>query len=304
MERKKYGFTMIELLTVIGIIALLVGLLIPALNMVNTMAKEAKQKAQITAIELALTAFRNDYGDYPESSWNTDSAVTREPGKYCGAQKLAEALLGWDLMGFHPKSAWMSDGGNKAGPIPLVYEQPPSKQNLDERRGPYLELGSANAYRVGINPATGMKDGLFNDPAPLAPNPYVICDAFGVKRITLTLPNNQTERFLAGTPILYYRANTLSKTLDRTLGTQNLIYNVYDNMPFINTQQFPQLKPLNKGVNSHRLGHIAGTYENFYRYIADPKITTTPWPYRPDSYILISAGADGEYGTADDITNF
>lgn len=296
MERKKYGFTMIELLTVIGIIALLVGLLIPALNMVNTMAKEAKQKAQITAIELALTAFRNDYGDYPESSWDRPPVGK---GDYCGAQKLAEALLGWDLMGFHPKSAWMSDGGNKASPIPPVYEQPPSKQNLEERRGPYLELGSANAYRVGIS-AAGMKDGLFNDPAPLAPNPYVICDAFGVKRITLTLPNG-TERFLAGTPILYYRANTLSKTLDRSLGTQNLIYNVQDNIPFTTF-----LPIVNRVIENkkHPLGFATGTYENFYRYIADPKITTTPWPYRPDSYILISAGADGEYGTADDITNF
>ncbi len=297
MERKKYGFTMIELLTVIGIIALLVGLLIPALNMVNTMAKEAKQKAQLTAIEMALTAFRNDYGDYPESSWD------RPPANYCGAQKLAEALLGWDLLGFHPKSAWRSDGYDKDHNP--VYGQPPSTQNLDERRGPYLELGSANAYKVGIS-APGRKDGLYDEPVPLAPNTYVICDAFGVKRITLTLPNNQTERFLAGTPILYYRANTLSKTLDRSLGTQSLIYDVYDNLPFINTQQFPKLPPLKKGLRLHKLGVAAGTYQNFYEYIADPKASTsgTAWPYRPDSYILISAGADGEYGTADDITNF
>ena len=309
MERKKYGFTMIELLTVIGIIALLVGLLIPALNMVNTMAKEAKQKAQITAIELALTAFRNDYGDYPPSSWDRPPVGK---GDYCGAQKLAEALLGWDLMGFHPKSEWTSNGWDKAtGTNYWIYPPPPLDQsnlshrtNLEERRGPYLELGSANAYRVGSTP--GMKDGLFNDPVPLAPNPYVICDAFGVKRITLNLPNNQTERFLAGTPILYYRANTISlyKSIDRTLGTQDLIYNVYDNLPFISTQQFPKLPPLKKGVLWHKLGVATGTYENFYEYIRDPKVTTTPWPYRPDSYILISAGADGEYGTADDITNF
>jgi len=303
MERKKYGFTMIELLTVIGIIALLVGLLIPALNMVNTMAKEAKQKAQLTAIELALTAFRNDYGDYPPSSWD------RPPGDYCGAQKLAEALLGWDLLGFHPKSEWTSNGWDKAtGTNYWIYPPPPLDQsnlshrtNLEERRGPYLELGSANAYRVGSTP--GMKDGLFNDPAPLERNTYVICDAFGVKRITLTLPNNQTERFLAGTPILYYRANTISlyKSIDRTLGTQDLIYNVQDNIPFTTFLPIVDRVIENK---KHLLGFATGTYENFYEYIRDPKVMTTPWPYRPDSYILISAGADGEYGTTDDITNF
>ena len=304
MERKKYGFTMIELLTVIGIIALLVGLLIPALNMVNTMAKEAKQKAQITAIELALTAFRNDYGDYPESSWDRPPVGQ---GDYCGAQKLAEALLGWDLMGFHPKSEWTSNGWDKTTgtnywiypPPPLDQSDPLHRTNLEERRGPYLELGSANAYRVGIS-AAGMKDGLFDDPTPLAPNPYVICDAFGVKRITLTLPNG-TERFLAGTPILYYRANTLYKTISDPAPIPERIYNVKDNIPFTTILPIVDRVIENK---KHLLGFATGTYENFYRYIADPKITTTPWPYRPDSYILISAGADGEYGTTDDITNF
>jgi len=27
-------------------------------------------------------------------------------------------------------------------------------------------------------------------------------------------------------------------------------------------------------------------------------------PYKPDTFILMSAGFDGEYGTNDDITNF
>ena len=42
----------------------------------------------------------------------------------------------------------------------------------------------------------------------------------------------------------------------------------------------------------------------FYNYITDPKVTAVDWPYRPDSYILISAGVDGLYGTNDDICNF
>jgi hypothetical protein len=47
------------------------------------------------------------------------------------------------------------------------------------------------------------------------------------------------------------------------------------------------------------------SYDFFYRdYIRDPKVTATDWPYRPDSYILVSAGKDGEYGTDDDIRNF
>jgi hypothetical protein len=33
-------------------------------------------------------------------------------------------------------------------------------------------------------------------------------------------------------------------------------------------------------------------------------ISTARQPYRSDTYILLSAGYDGEYGTVDDIFNF
>jgi hypothetical protein len=42
----------------------------------------------------------------------------------------------------------------------------------------------------------------------------------------------------------------------------------------------------------------------FYQNTKSDKITTTDRPFRPDEYILLSAGWDNEYGTADDICNF
>ena len=39
----------------------------------------------------------------------------------------------------------------------------------------------------------------------------------------------------------------------------------------------------------------------------DPRIkdlTNNPGPFNPDSYLLISAGADGKFGTTDDLANF
>ncbi len=53
------------MLIVLGIIALLVGLLLPAMTTVRNSAKETKQKAQFSSINLALVTFKNDYGDYP-----------------------------------------------------------------------------------------------------------------------------------------------------------------------------------------------------------------------------------------------
>lgn len=282
MKHKKLAFTLVELLTVLAIITILVALLIPALAMVRKMVRETQQKAQLTTIELALTAFKGDYGSYPPSNWKQQ--------EYCGAQKLAEALVGWDLMGFHPKSAWRADGedkdgGNDAYLGATTGTQTEREENLKERRGPYLELATANVFKLGD---------LFGNTTPLEEETFVICDVFGVKRITLADGKNVK----AGTPILYYRANTSSKKIEPRTSLGELIYNVRDNVPLTTI-----LKSISDG-EEHPLGDRAVIYKAFYDYITDPKVTATKWPYRPDSYILISAGADGEYGTSDDICNF
>ncbi|MBN1804284.1 MAG: hypothetical protein JW837_03445 [Sedimentisphaerales bacterium] len=284
MKQKRTGFTVVEVLAAVGIIALMLGLLIPALNVVRNKAKETKQRAQFMTIDLALTAFRNDYGDYPESDWPLGS-------NYCGAQKLAEALLGWDLLGFHPKSAWRADGYDGLTPNgSLTYDPDKVRDNnrdnisdsFDERKGPYLGT-TANAFRLGNS---AFYPGLYNNTMDLAPNTFVLCDVFGTEKITFS--NGKTTK--AGAPILYYKANTSGKTIHE-------IYKATDNDALVNVKQAADGK-------EHPLALPGGAYQYFYNYILNPQITAIPWPYRPDSYILISAGEDGLYGTGDDIRNF
>jgi len=289
VERKKTGLTIIELLIVLGIIAILVGLLVPSLSAVKKMAKETKQKAQFATIELALAAFKNDDGDYPPSDW----PLPPNPGNdYCGSQKLAEALLGWDLLGFHPKSAWRADGLD-VGNGPGSYDPAQTRDingdgfpdTFDERKGPYLELATIGAFRLGNISVS--KPGLFVDTGPLAPDTFVLCDVFGAKKISTA--NGKIVR--AGAPILYYKANTSGKRIRD-------VYRVSDNDALVIAKQQADGRP-------HRLADTNNQYGIFYdEYIRDPKITAKAWPYRPDSYILISAGADGLYGTPDDICNF
>jgi len=305
VKRTKTGLTMIELLIVLGIIALLVGLLVPALNTVRNIAKETKQKAQLSTIEMALAAFKNDYGDYPPSnpySWLGDA---QEAQNYCGAQKLTEALLGWDLLGFHPDSGWRADGTNRRSyrdpvnpgtvyaPGQYFLYNPNSQVDMDKRKGRYLELATTNAFRLGYS-APNVRDGLFADTNPLAPNTFVLCDVFGARKISMA--DGSTVK--AGAPILYYKANTNGKQiLD--------IYRMADNDGLVVVKEQADLieNPPAAGEQLPR-NRLAGTFAFFENYIADPKVTAKPWPYRPDSYILISAGADGLYGTDDDITNF
>jgi len=274
VRRKRTGFTVVELLAALGIIALMVGLLIPALSMVRRTAKETKQKAQFTTISLALTTFKNDYGDYPPSDWTP----VQFTGDYCGTQKLTEALLGWDLLGFHPKSDFRSNGINDNGEPVYDVDNPVF---FDQRRGPYLELATADAFRLG---------NIFNNTAPLAPNTFVLCDAFGAQKVMLA--NGKTAR--AGAPILYYRANTSGRTIRE-------IYNAQDNDAIVAIKDIAD----DGVIGDHPLGKAQNQYQFFYDdYIRDPKISARPWPYRPGSYILISAGVDGLYGTGDDIRNF
>ncbi len=305
---------MIEILVVVSIIALLIGLLLPAVHTVQIMAKETKQKAQLTSIELGLAAFKSDYGDYPPSSWS-NPAVAGSPQDYCGAQKLAEALLGWDLLGFHPDSAWRADGLDRNGG-PTTYDplrvNPPAV-SLDKRKGRYVELDHANAFRLGDS-APGARDGLFPDTSnasgnpPLAPRTYVLCDVFTVNdrkvlinSSTIALPGVAAQMVSPGTPILYYKANTASKVhVDAQVDPVSRIYNVRDNWPLVSLGMLADaLKPL-----AARRHHPLEDANFFYEYIRDPRVQARPWPYRPDSYLLISAGADGLYGTNDDIRNF
>jgi hypothetical protein len=299
MKRRKSGFTVVELLTVIGIMAMLVALLIPAVTAVRLTAKRVSQKAQFASIEMSLTAFKTDYGDYPPSNWWDPPPAPAGPRNYCGAQKLAEALVGWDLMGFQPKSDFRANGFNDAG---IFVYNPNDAVLMAQRKGPYLEPASAGVFRlVDISPD---KPGLFIDTVELAPDTFVLCDVFSVKRITFRKPGIlETTTQNAGTPILYYRANTSSKSLipsGSPANYQDQIYNPRDNFPLIN---LGRLADWNKSTAARRR-HILEDFNFFYEYIRDPKITARPWPYRPGSYILISAGPDGEYGTGDDICNF
>ena len=289
VRTKRFGFTIVELLTAVAIIAMLVALLIPSLSMVRNFAKETRQKSQFASIGQALMAFRSDYGDYPPS--DRHMLLSRD---YGGSQKLAEAILGWDLLGFHPQSNWNSTGLDRNnGEFAYDPARVRGNDTLYERRTPYLDAGTTSAFSLGSLYAPLL-------PGQLAPATYVLCDAFPVKKITIG-PVASQKTVKAGTPILYYRANTSSRN-EVGIGAWDLqIYNYQDNSPLA------ELPTLKDNTLQHPLGDDTNNYEVFRNEITDLQASQASgrlWPHRPGSYILISAGADGLYGTGDDITNF
>lgn len=69
------AFTLIELLTVITIIAILMGLLFPAIGIVKDQARKAEAKAAVAQIAAAVKQYYTEYGKYPVADYGTTSDV-------------------------------------------------------------------------------------------------------------------------------------------------------------------------------------------------------------------------------------
>jgi type II secretory pathway pseudopilin PulG len=286
--RKKRAFTIVELLTVMSIIVVLIGLLVPALNKARRYALYVKQKAQLRSMDAAIELFNNELGGYPNSG-----ALDSDGMAYCGAMKLCEALMGQDLLGMHANSLFRRNGLDATNimlyPANIdTLATPIRSANLTARKGPYLQAENANAWR--------MQDIYGTSIGQFLPGSRVLCDVY--------------ERQMAsgektGMPILYYKADTANSFHDPnrvSLMTRpdngGNIYSYYDNLDLINLG-----KPWQQGGSSSTPHRLADPIR-FYRNTQSDKITTATRPFRPEEYILISAGWDNEYGTADDIYNF
>jgi len=289
--RRRKAFTIVELLTVMSIIVILIGLLIPALNKVKQYATNVKQRAQLHSIKTALELFSNEFEGYPDSG-----ALDATGAPYCGAMKLCEAIMGQDLLGVHSNTLFRADGFDAQGTdlyppniddLPLALRD----NNLKARRGPYLQAENANAYRLGE---------IYSNTGGFQADAFVLCDVYGRQTVS-------GER--TGMPILYYKANTAYNFHDpnraggmTATNNNGNIYNYLDNETLLALG-----KPWETGgaTTPHKLS-AAGPDgpERFYKNTRSDKIVTASRPNKADTFILISAGYDGEYGTTDDICNF
>ena len=127
-ERRQplHGFTLIELLVVISIIALLIGILLPALSSARDAARTIQCGSQQRQIAIALEAYGNDYdGEHPPvqpsfSPGGTFPGLPEYPGTTSG-------VWWWHQDFMAPYAGTVSDaGGQTAGEARALLFQCPS----------------------------------------------------------------------------------------------------------------------------------------------------------------------------------
>ncbi len=350
LHRRYAGaFSLVELLTVIFIISLLIGILIPSLSAARSAAKKSKTNSDLKALTTALELFHNDNerefphtNGYPPSwshppfpGWSDfrphegQFPFLQETPVVYGAHWLPAMLLGLDNLGFVQRSSvphalrdepwmWYSPEPEGSGSRPLsraqFYIEPEGVRTIPTRN------------LRGRRPTEG---DFFPDWDDMRDLPVMV-DAF--------------EQ-----PILYYVANRHGRTSNMVedVHDENNIYTGddqeegppfyfhQDNVGFTGyaTEGGGDEPGWDFGRGTHALANPGDAVtadhmmdeenrETFARFIldrmilrtigrmiedddaSDPPSTMPLNPTNPDSYILISAGADGRYGTGDDIANF
>jgi len=335
------GFTLVELLTVMFIISLLIGILIPSLNAARNAAKKSATKAAFNAMKVGLDLFKNDHErdfpwthGYPPSfahppmpgvdfkPYEGEFPYIEEKPVITGAHWLPMMLIGLDGQGYVKASTVPKTGTLRKEPW-MWYEPEPlgSGSKPLERMQLYVDPGGLRTVPTVNLP--GRRNAVLFDP-----------DWDQMKHLPVIVdPFDQ--------PILYYASNANGRT-SNMVGDIRDEKNDYsgeaqeegppyyfhqDNAPFTGIGKEDDEAGWDFGGGPHAIAEPGETLtaeditleenrDTFARFLLDRKLyqtflneenTSSARPLTPvnaDSYLLISAGVDGRYGTNDDITNF
>ncbi|MCG3148747.1 MAG: hypothetical protein PCFJNLEI_02194 [Verrucomicrobiae bacterium] len=123
------GFTLVELLTVIVIIAILVALLFPAIKTTILKAETNQAKADTEAIENAIQSYRNEYGKLPTQ--------TSDQG---GADQLYDSSNAYHIYNtLRAISSGWNSGATALNPRGIAFLETPSRKGAFDGNGNFLD---------------------------------------------------------------------------------------------------------------------------------------------------------------------
>ena len=318
------GFTLVELLVVIGIIVLLVGILLPVVNGARRSAWNAASQAQLTRLVSAITAYEQDFRAYPgplsdDQIINGKALPTMAGGT--GGGSLSKVTMPENLvLGLV--------GGLRPGSATGVYDP----ERVRNRMGAMsLNPAAPKGYRAYIEVSTSELSFDLAEAAGRRQQSGRFQAEQGGPVADDSLIPEFVDQFPDRLPVLYLRAR---KGAPGVISVANAPAVYQYDLRHISGYTTPRSGPSGIGGSGpHGLTELGppqhiqsvaapeapwGPPPNGappYRaltYFMDPQLNpptpapanATATPRQKDGYILISAGKDRVYGTNDDITNF
>jgi prepilin-type N-terminal cleavage/methylation domain-containing protein len=80
------GFSLVELLIVIAIVAVLLAVVLPSLSKARNIARDTKCLAGARGVHMACTIYSADFKNFYPVSWITNNTFPRSAGSHPGAQ--------------------------------------------------------------------------------------------------------------------------------------------------------------------------------------------------------------------------
>ncbi len=337
------GFTLLELLVVIVIIVVLIGLLFPVIHKVKLAGYNADTQSEITQLSNAISQYHTDFGAYPGpfsndqiegitagitmeqyvpggappytayagTPWNTTNATGfTSSANVSGAENLVLGLLG---------GLRIDSTNNNPAFAPTEVGMGPMSLNLAgnfKRSTAYLQTTGGSSSLL-----------LWCGSGPLRSPQYQSAmtltqfeDETGATSGDSPIPEFVDRYPTPGPlPILYLRARVGASGVISTFGAVTPFqYDLRDIYEYTNShigldpRKYPTHNLTNLGTANGTLTTQSPTTANAMQYFWNRTIpptnaalpNDTGQPRAVDAYILISAGPDGIYGTADDITSF
>ena len=260
-SHRRSGFTLVEVLVVIMIIALLAGLLTPAVMRSLNSARNAAIKAEIDMLHMAIMNYKNEYGSFPPSYVPT---LSGSDAACKHLTRIFPRIAQGDLL-------------------------------LQARSLSYMNLGT----------------GTFAAAQSLTPDAALVAWLFGY--------NDQ-----AAYPVLYTNGsatlNLPTINVTGTVASRKKLFD-FDVTRIKNYQYCPPSKPSSPYIYIDRSSYgtvgVSGSIPSFaigsqtYRALRLPTAAVPPsfadpqqQPFNPDTFQIICAGKDEEFGTDDDLSNF